>query len=92
VAEIESHYRLRVVEVMSELLPSKKSAALEVLAKKVFEDLRFDAFNTDMGIVGTRWEDDRPIIFNRSNPVSDARSRMPWSVLAPHIRSSSRKW
>lgn len=67
VDEIESHYRLRVVEVMSQLLPSKKSAALEALAKEVFEDLRFDAFKTDMGIVGTRWEDDRPIIF-KTNP------------------------
>jgi uncharacterized protein len=67
VDEIESHYRLRVVEVMGQLLPSKKSAALEGLAKDVFEDLRFDAFKTDMGIVGTRWEDDRPIIF-KTNP------------------------
>jgi patatin-like phospholipase/acyl hydrolase len=67
VDEIESYYRLRVVEVMGRLLPSKKSAALEALAKDVFEDLRFDAFKTDMGIVGTRWEDDRPIIF-KTNP------------------------
>jgi patatin-like phospholipase/acyl hydrolase len=67
VDEIESHYRLRVVEVMGQLLPSKKSAVLQALAKEVFEDLRFDAFKTDMGIVGTRWEDDRPIIF-KTNP------------------------
>ena len=65
--EIERLYRLRVVEVMGEILPSKKTAALEKLAKEVFGELRFDAFKTDMGIVGTRWEDDRPIIF-KTNP------------------------
>jgi uncharacterized protein len=67
VDEIESLYRLRVVDVMGELLPRKKTAALEALAKEVFADLRFDAFKTDMGIVGTRWDDDRPMIF-KTNP------------------------
>jgi uncharacterized protein len=65
--EIESLYRLRVVSVMGEVLPGKKTAALEKLAKEVFGELRFDAFKTDTGIVGTRWEDDRPIIF-KTNP------------------------
>ena len=63
----EGLYRLRVVSVMGEVLPSKKTAALEKLAKEVFGELRFDAFKTDIGIVGTRWEDDRPIIF-KTNP------------------------
>jgi len=67
VDEIECLYRLRVVEVMGELWPHKKTAALEALAKEVFEEHRFDAFKTDMGIVGTRWEDDRPMIF-KTNP------------------------
>lgn len=65
--EIESLYRLRVVSVMGQLLPCKKTAALEALATEVFGDLRFNAFKTNMGIVGTRWEDDRPIIF-KTNP------------------------
>src|SRR6476659_9357774 len=34
--EIERLYRLRVVEVMGEILPSKKTAALEKLTKEVF--------------------------------------------------------
>ena len=63
VDHIESLYRLRVVHVMGELLPSKKTAALEKLANEIFQDLRFDAFKTQLGIVGTRWEDDRPMIF-----------------------------
>ena len=67
VDEIESLYRLRVVSVMGEVLPYKKTAALERLAQEVFGSARFDAFKTDIGIVGTRWEDDRPIIF-KTNP------------------------
>ncbi|POR41808.1 patatin-like phospholipase family protein [Methylobacterium sp. V23] len=66
VDEIESLYRLRVVQIMGKLLPSRKTAALEKLAKEVFEGKRFDAFKTEMGIVGTRWEDERPIIFKTS--------------------------
>jgi predicted acylesterase/phospholipase RssA len=67
VDEIEALYRLRLVSIMGEISPSKKTAALEKLAKQVFEELTFDAFKTDMGIVGTRWQDDRPIIF-KTNP------------------------
>jgi hypothetical protein len=37
------------------------------LAAEVFGDLKFDAFKTDMGIVGTRWNEERPIIF-KTNP------------------------
>jgi patatin-like phospholipase/acyl hydrolase len=64
---IESLYRLRVVDVMGEILPSKKTAKLEKLAKETFKDQRFDAFKTDMGIVGTRWKEDRPIIFKTNS-------------------------
>jgi hypothetical protein len=63
-----SVYRLRVVSVMGEVLPSKKTAALEKLAEEAFGELRFDALQDRLGIVGTRWEDDRPIIF-RTNPI-----------------------
>ena len=63
VAEIEALYRLRLVEVMGERSRSKKSAALERLARDVFREQRFDAFKGYIGIVGTRWQEDRPIIF-----------------------------
>lgn len=66
VEEIESLYRLRVVSIMGEVFPGRKTAALEKLAKEVFGESRFDAFKTNVGIVGTRWEDDRPIIFKKS--------------------------
>lgn len=67
VDEIEELYRKHVVRVMSRWLPSQKTAALETLASEVFGDMKFDAFKTDMGIVGTRWTEERPIIF-KTNP------------------------
>ncbi|OKO73742.1 patatin [Bradyrhizobium sp. NAS80.1] len=63
VDEIEELYRTHVVTVMARLLPWKKTAALEALASEVFGDLKFDAFKTGVGIVGTRWLEERPIIF-----------------------------
>ncbi len=63
VDEVEAIYREHVVKVMERWLPSRKMAALEALATEVFGDLKFDAFKTRMGIVGTRWREERPIIF-----------------------------
>lgn len=63
VDEIEALYRTHVVEIMRRWLPSRKTAALEELAARVFNGLKFDAFKTSMGIVGTRWLEERPIIF-----------------------------
>lgn len=63
VDEIEAQYRKHVVTVMARWLPSQKTAALEALAAEVFGKLKFDAFKTDIGIVGTRWKEERPIIF-----------------------------
>ena len=53
VDEVLALYRKHVVAVMARFLPSKKTAALERLSSEVFGDLRFDAFQTDMGIVVT---------------------------------------
>lgn len=63
VDEIEKLYRTHVVAVMSRWLPRNKSGALAALAARVFGELKFDEFKTDMGIVGTRWSEERPIIF-----------------------------
>jgi predicted acylesterase/phospholipase RssA len=63
VHEIEALYRDHVVKIMAAWLPSEKAKALETLGTEVFGDLRFDAFKTDMGIVGTRWKEERPMIF-----------------------------
>ncbi|MGY3591464.1 patatin-like phospholipase/acyl hydrolase [Bradyrhizobium sp. USDA 4341] len=63
VDEVESLYRAHVVTIMARWLPCRKTAALEALAAEVFGTLKFDAFRTGMGIVGTRWKEERPIIF-----------------------------
>jgi predicted acylesterase/phospholipase RssA len=63
VDEIEALYRKHVVSVMRHWLTADRTAALETLAAEVFKDLKFDAFQTDIGIVGTRWTEERPIIF-----------------------------
>jgi hypothetical protein len=63
VDEIEVLYRRHVVSVMARWLPGQRTAALEALSAQVFGDLKFDAFKTGIGIVGTRWTEERPIIF-----------------------------
>jgi len=56
-------YRQHVVKIMGRLLPYRKSAALEELSAELFGDRKFDAFKTNMGIVCTRWNFERPMIF-----------------------------
>jgi predicted acylesterase/phospholipase RssA len=56
-------YRKHVVKIMGRWLPYRKSAALEELSAEVFGDRKFDAFKTNMGIVCTRWQFERPMIF-----------------------------
>ena len=56
-------YREHVVKIMGRLLPYRKSAALKELSTEVFGDRKFEAFKTNMGIVCTRWDFERPMIF-----------------------------
>ncbi|SNB64180.1 Patatin-like phospholipase/acyl hydrolase [Arboricoccus pini] len=63
VDDVEALYRAHVIKIMSRWLAQRKSAALEELAAEVFGDLRFGAFKTNVGIVATRWSEERPIIF-----------------------------
>ena len=63
VDDVEALYRAHVIKIMSRWLAHRKSAALEELAAEVFGDLRFGAFKTNVGIVATRWSEERPIIF-----------------------------
>jgi patatin-like phospholipase/acyl hydrolase len=70
VDEIEALYREHVVKVMARWLPSHRTAALESLAAKVFRDLKFDAFKTDVSIVGTRWSEERQIIFKTDRKLA----------------------
>lgn len=63
VDDVEALYQAHVIKIMSRWLAHRKSAALEELAAEVFGNLRFDAFKTNIGIVATRWSEERPIIF-----------------------------
>src|ERR1700722_1881447 len=66
VDEMPALYSQHVVKIMGRLLPSQKSAALAELSAEVFGDKKFDAFQTNMGIVCTRWDFERPLIFKTS--------------------------
>ncbi|HEY5238328.1 MAG TPA: patatin-like phospholipase family protein [Rhizomicrobium sp.] len=66
VDEIAELYRTHVVEIMRRWLPGSKSAALSALATKVFDARKFDTFQTGVGIVATRWDFERPMIFKNS--------------------------
>jgi patatin-like phospholipase/acyl hydrolase len=61
----ETHvlYREHVPTIMRPTSRGEKTQALKTVAAKVFEDLDFSAFKTDIGIVATQWSFERPIIF-----------------------------
>jgi patatin-like phospholipase/acyl hydrolase len=66
VDEVTALYDEHVVKIVGRFWPWSKSTALRELATEVFQELRFDAFKTDMGIVTTRWIEERPMIFKTS--------------------------
>jgi uncharacterized protein len=63
VDDIHTLYKEHVVKVMKRWAPWQKTAALVELGKEVFEEKDFSAFLTDIGIVCTDWETERPRIF-----------------------------
>jgi len=66
VDEIHELYKEHVVEIMKRKAASEKSAALRKLARDVYGDTSFDVMKTGVGIVATRWELERPMIFKAS--------------------------
>jgi patatin-like phospholipase/acyl hydrolase len=73
VEEVHRVYAENVVKVVGAFTPSRKSAALARLGDQIFGNQRFDAFQTGIGIVSTRWIDERPLIFK--NEVARAAGR-----------------
>lgn len=63
VDDIHALYEDQVVKVMKRKAAAEKSAALEELARDVYGDTAFDEVKTGIGIVATRWELERPMIF-----------------------------
>jgi predicted acylesterase/phospholipase RssA len=63
VDEIHTLYKDHVPQVMRARTRSGKSGALEDLTKQVFKDAKFEDVKTRLGIVATRWDFERPMIF-----------------------------
>ena len=74
VEEIHQLYTKYVPTIMQRKTPNRKSAALEHLAREVFKDQKFDAVKTGVGIVATKWEIERPMIFKGN--VAQAHGRV----------------
>src|SRR5689334_23038555 len=66
VAEIRKLYQEHVLKVMARLLPGSKSQALADLAREVFGNAAFTEVKTGIGIVCTKWTQERPMIFKAS--------------------------
>jgi predicted acylesterase/phospholipase RssA len=66
VEEVHQLYRQYVPEVMRLKKRQEKSRALADLAHQVFGEEKFDSVKTNVGIVTTRWIEERPMIFKGS--------------------------
>lgn len=64
--EIHALYKEHVPTVMRKRTRRGKSAALEALALKVFANRKFADLKTYVGIVATRWDFEKPMIFKTS--------------------------
>lgn len=66
VDDIKKLYEENVPHLMALRGCRQRTQGLEKLAQRVFGDLRFDAFRTHIGIVTSRWREERPMIFKTS--------------------------
>jgi uncharacterized protein len=74
VKEISTLYESHVPTVMKVRSAGDKSAALKLLADTVFKQDKFEKMKTGVGIVTTKWEIERPMIFKTS--IAQAHGRM----------------
>lgn len=79
VAHITDLYLNLIPDVMQHKSRSNRSAALRHNAEKIFQDKKFDAFLTDIGIVSTHYDNAKPMIFKTS--IKQAHGR--YSTFAP---------
>jgi uncharacterized protein len=66
VADIKTYYTEHVPTIMGKKSAADKTAALKALAKTIFQDRKFSAFKTSVGIVTTNWVTEKPTIFKTS--------------------------
>lgn len=74
VDDIHALYKTHIPAIMQPCQAAQRSAALSALATEVFGERRFDAMCTDVGIVATRWREERPMIFKTSADQAHGRS------------------
>jgi len=73
VDEIHDLYKKHVVTVMACETAAEKTAALKALAVEVFKDQTFEDVKTGIGIVTTKWINDRPMVFKaQKTKLTDA--------------------
>jgi uncharacterized protein len=73
VDEIHDLYKKHVVTVMASETPAEKTAALKALADEVFKKQTFEDVRTGIGIVTTKWINDRPMVFKGSKAQAHGR-------------------
>ena len=61
--EIHALYKSYVPTIMAEKTPRGRTDALSKLAKEVFREESFGSVKTGIGVVTTKWEIERPMIF-----------------------------
>lgn len=61
--QIYGLYSKHIPEVMGCRTAKGRSKALRILADRIFEDKNFSNLRTRVGIVATRWQGERPMIF-----------------------------
>ena len=66
VSDVHALYSKHVPTIMRRWTKGGRSSALERVADEVFGEQKFDAFKTGIGIVATRWDLERPMIFKAS--------------------------
>jgi uncharacterized protein len=73
VDEIHALYKKHVVTVMACKTPADKTARLKALATEVFKEQTFEDVKTGIGIVATKWINDRPMVFKASKDQAHGR-------------------
>lgn len=63
VEDIHETYKTHVAAVMAKTSPSARSRELAELARIVFADATFEDMTTKVGVIATRWVEERPMIF-----------------------------
>ena len=66
VAQIHDLYKSHVPSIMTPWTVNGRTVALTQLAKDIFADAAFTDVKTGVGIVSTRWDLERPMIFKHS--------------------------